>query len=701
MSSPGLTSLDTPVETVRAFHWKPRAWFRRLFFTALISAQVVIGVRYMLAVLPYHGSNTLELALTVIFAIMFTWLTIGFWMAVYGFLLRLFGGDSLSPLKRHRRDLAATPLARTAVVMPIYNESIQRSLGGLRAIYLSLRAGGQLENFDFFILSDSRDPDLWLLEESTWFQLCNELQASGRLFYRRRSINMHYKSGNIADYLRRWGRNYEYTVVLDADSLMTGETLVKMVQLMQLEPNIGILQTNPLLVNGKSLFARVQQFSSQVYGPLFSTGLAALQLGEAAYWGHNAILRTGPFMRHCGLQNLSGPGLFSGAILSHDFVEAAYMARAGYEVWLEAGLEGSYEESPPTVMDELARDKRWAKGNLQHLWLLFFEPRLKLAHRLAFVNGIMSYSASLLWFTFLVLSSIEAARLVLWPINYFPTPNNPYPVWPEWHPDLAITLVSSTLTLLFLPKFLAWFDILFARRRKLFGGGLRLLFSILLEMLMSVLFAPIRMLAHSRFILESLLNVNLRWAGQNRTLEANWRDAIIYHLPGTLLAIGWCGFALWLGNIFCYWILPVAIPLMLAAPISVQTGRSGVGLKFGRWGILRIPEEIAPGQLLEDLQTMPVTDAVLPRTAFVHIVLEPVLNHLHCTVARGHRGGIKRSRLIALRTRCLVDGPESLPEKEISTLAQDKETMAWLHREAWRSGDDSSWGRLLYHHINQ
>jgi len=690
-------SINVITETPASFyHWKLRGWVRRLVFVLLIVVQVITGTRVLLQVLPYHGENVLELSLTVIFTLMFTWISIGFWMGVYGFFLRLLGGDSLSLLRRHKHALAATTLARTAVVMPIYNESIQRSLGGLRAIYLSLKQTGYLENFDFFILSDSRDPDIWLLEQSAWYQLCRELQAEGRLFYRRRSINMHHKSGNIADYLRRWGRNYEYTVILDADSLMTGATLVRMVQLMQLEPRVGILQTNPLLVNGISLFARVQQFSSQVYGPLFSTGLAALQLGEATYWGHNAIVRTSLFMRHCGLQNLGGPGLFSGPILSHDFVEAAFMARGGYEIWLEPGLDGSYEESPPTLVDELARDRRWAKGNLQHLWLLLFEPGLKLAHRLAFVNGIMSYAASLLWLSFLALSSIEAARLVLWPINYFPTPHDPFPNWPEWHPELAITLVSSTLLLLFLPKFLALAEILLSRRRKIFGGSLQLLRGILLEILLSILFAPIRMLAHSRYVLESLMNTNLTWAGQNRTLEANWRDAVIYHSPGTLLAVGWTGFALWLGNIFCYWILPVSIPLMLAAPVTVLTGRTGPGLKVERWGFLRIAEEVTPSPLLQDLRNMPVTDAVQPRSAFVHAVLDPVLNYLHCTLARERRVGVKRSRLVKLRMRCLQQGPESLSAKEISMLAQDKESLSWLHRETWRSTDESVWGQLIF-----
>jgi membrane glycosyltransferase len=675
--------------------WRLRATLRRFIMTVLVISQVAIGTEFMLSVLPYHGKDALELSLTILFAILFTWITIGFWMGMYGFILKRFGGDSLSLLRRHAGKLNQTPLARTAIVMPIYNEPIERTLGGLRSVYRSLQRTGQMEHFDFFILSDSRDPDIWLSEQATWYQLCRELGAEGHLFYRRRSLNMHYKSGNFADFLRRWGRKYDYTVVLDADSLMEGDTLLKMVQLMQLEPNVGILQTSPTLLNGKSLFARTQQFSNQVYGPLFGTGLAALQLGDAAYWGHNAIIRNTLFMRHCGLRNLGGPGIFGGPILSHDFVEAAYMGRAGYEVWLETGLVGTYEESPPTLVDELTRDKRWAKGNIQHLWLLLFEPKLRVAHRLAFLNGLMSYCASPLWLAFLGLSTIEVTRLILWPIDYFPTSYQLFPVWPEFHPELAIALASSTIALLFFPKILGFFDTLFSGKRKDFGGVFQLLKSILLEMMVSILLAPIRMLAHTRYVLEALFNFNLKWAGQNRTMETGWWEAVLNQAPGTLLALGWSGFAYWLDIMFFYWSLPVALPLILAAPISVLSGKISVGLRLGRWGCLRIPEEVNGSSLLDELENMPVTDAMLPRSAFAQAVIDPVMNHVHCSLARGHPNGVKRSRLQLLSRRCLKDGPESLSSKEISLLAKDRESLQWLHQQAWRSSHDSYWGKII------
>lgn len=680
-----------------ARNWRPGAWIRRLCLALIVLGQTGLGVHVMISVLPYHGGKLVEQGLIALFALLFAWISVGFWIGIFGFVIRRLGGDRWS-LNRRYSDavLQQTPLAPTAIVMPIYHEPVRRSLGGLRAIYRSLEKTGQLEHFDFFILSDSRDPEYWLNEQAAWYRLCEELGAFGRLFYRRRTLNMHYKSGNIADFLRRWGRRYRYMIVLDADSLMEGDTLVRMVRLMELEPKVGILQTNPTIVNGKSLFARVQQFANRAYSPLFSTGLAAIQLGEAAYWGHNAIIRVQPFMRHCGLKRLTGPGVFGGSISSHDFVEAAYMGRAGYEVWLEPELASSYEESPPTLVDELTRDKRWAKGNLQHIWLLLFARRIRLPHRMAFLNGVMSYVASPLWLAFLVLSTLEATQLVLWPIEYFPDEPRLFPLWPEWRPEWALGLALGTLFLLFFPKLLAFLDILLSGHKQNYGGIAAVGRSILLEMLISALLAPIRMLAHSRYVIEALFNVTLRWAGQNRSEETGWLDAIANQAPGTLIALGWAGFAFWLDPMFFYWSLPVAIPLILAAPTSVLLSRIELGRSFRRAGFFLTPEEVMGCPLLSQLEDEGLPQAHgAPQSAFVQAVLHPVLNKVHGAFARRQPHGAKLKRIEALRERCLALGPASLSRNDIALIAQHSETLEWLHRRAWCSAAGTPWAKEL------
>ncbi|MEH6687413.1 MAG: glucans biosynthesis glucosyltransferase MdoH [Halopseudomonas sabulinigri] len=680
--------------------WRLAATVRRGMLSLAVLLQTLTATYFILSILPYHGGNLIEVCIAAVFALLFAWISVGFWIGLTGFFLRRIGGDPLSLLRQQdEATLEATPLARTAVVMPIYHEPVGRSLQGLKSVILSLQRSGKLENFDFFILSDSRDPDVWLAEQAAWDQLRNELGMQDRIFYRRRPINLNYKSGNVADFLRRWGSAYEYMVVLDADSLMGGDNLVRMVQLMQRHPQVGILQSSPSLINGRSLFARLQQFSNQLYGPLFTTGLAAIQLGHAAFWGHNAILRIQPFMQHCGLRKLPGWGLFKGPVLSHDFAEAAYMGRAGQEVWLEPELNQSYEESPPTLSDELTRDRRWAKGNLQHIWLMLFSRRLRLAHRMAFMNGIMGYVASPLWFSFLVLTTIEVARLVLWPINYFPEQNQLFPLWPEWHPQRAIWMVSITLTLLFLPKFLAVTDVLLRGRRQQFGGGFKLFFSVFLEIVISALLAPIRMLSHCRYVMEALFNVNLRWAGQNRSGETSWLAAVLNQGIGSLLALAWAGFAWWLDPMFFLWSLPVALPLILAAPIFVLLSKVGWGeaLLRNRW--LQIPEEAQGSQLVDDLNKPSKLLEVDQHAAFNEAIVHPYTNQLQSQLAHAPRAKRQQSELQLLAQRCLQEGPDALSRAERNLLASDATALRWLHSQVWLAAPESIWGKLLKRRI--
>lgn len=695
-----MNALVTPLDARRSMHvqrsaaWQTAAARRRLLIFLLATTQTVVGTYYMLEILPYHGGTLIEKALAAVFAILFWWIASGFWVAVLGFVLRRGEGDRHSLLKRHEpAKLASAPLARTAIVMPLYHEPVERSLAGLRAVYESLRRTGHLAHFDFFILSDSRDPEVWLEEQASWQRLCRELGAFGKIYYRRRTVHLRHKSGNVADFLRRWGDDYSYFMVLDADSVMSGDALVRMVRLMELEPQVGILQTNPAIMNARSAFARIQQFASRAYGAIYSAGLAGLQLGEAAYWGHNALIRVAPFVQFCGLRSLPAFGLFRGPILSHDFVEAAYMRRAGYEVWLEPGLAGSYEEYPPSLIDELRRDRRWVRGNMQHLWLLLFGRRIRFANRMVFFYGIMSYLASPLWLMFLALSAAEMTRFVLWPIEYFPEAPSLFPLWPHWNPHWAMWLAGSTAVVLFLPKLLAVFDLLLTGQARAYGGTARLMLSTLLELVVSILLAPIRMLAHTRFVIEALLNVSLRWAGQNRSDETCWGAAIRHYAPSTLLALAWSGFAYWLNPIYFYWSLPVTLALALAAPSTVLLSRIAPGDWLRRRRLLSVPEEHVPPEVIERLGAALAAPAPnSPLSQFELAVIDPQLNALHAALARQRSC---KGSLLQLRARCLESGPQALSPEERAQLAQDGECLSWLHRAAWRAQPASYWGRLL------
>ncbi|MEO5573601.1 MAG: glucans biosynthesis glucosyltransferase MdoH [Gammaproteobacteria bacterium] len=676
--------------------WHASGAWRRVLMSSLIVLQVWLAIREMMSILPYHGTTPVELALLIVFIFLFAGISTGFWMAVFGFVVRRRGGDPCSLMARFKPEtLKTVELAPTAILFPIYHEDVERTLAGLRSTYCDLDRQGQLNWFEFFILSDSRDPDIWLKEQEGWYRLCEELAAHGRIHYRRRVINLNRKTGNIADFLRRWGRRFRYMIVMDADSLMKGASLVQMVRLMECAPQVGIIQTNPAIVNARSAYARIQQYANSLYGPLFSEGLAAVQLGDAVFWGHNGILRVAPFMRHCGLKRMYGRGFMQGSILSHDFVEAAYLRRAGYEVWLEPRLGGSYEESPPSLVDDLMRDRRWAHGNLQHMGILF-KLNIRFAHRVAFANGIMAYLASPLWFLFIVLSTLEVAQFTLWPVDYFPESNSLYPVWPEWHPQSAILLAFSTAALLFLPKLLAFLDLVLDRQRlRAMGGVVKTLISLLIELAVSVLLAPIRMLAHTRFVLEILLNFNARWAGQNRTQEITWPQALINQAPGGLLAIAWAAFSFWLQPLFFYWSLPIALPLVLGAPVTLWLSRFRLGAALKKRQLLMIPEETQTPDVLKDLYKNPIFQKS-SLTAFELGILDPWRNRLHAQLARSRYNTESRNkRRNELVASCNLKDIDALTTADKNWLAQDAVSLTKLHEMAWRATQDSAWGKRL------
>ena len=686
--------------------WIRTASWRRVLLLFLVIVPTVIASRTMAQVLPSRGGTVLEFFLVSVFAILFAWISVGFWTAALGFLLLLSGRNRFSTTGACvGKDLSIPdPGARTAVLIPIFNEDVRRVMAGLSTVFASVRETGSIGAFDFFLLSDTTDPDTWVEEEEAWRRFCVEENASGKVFYRRRKSNVKRKSGNVADFCRRWGKSYRYMIVFDADSIMTGRTMVRMVQTMEARPDVGILQTPPAGVNRESLIARVQQFANHAYGPLFAAGLHFWQLGDAQYWGHNAIIRTEPFIRHCQLPRLPGKGPLGGDILSHDFVEAALMRRAGYGIWLAYDLGGSYEETPPSLLDELIRDRRWCQGNLQHIRLLFtrgFFP----AHRALFINGILSYGSALLWLAFLVLSTIQAlAEVFLEPV-YFPGTKTLFPQWPVWHPHWALTLLGSTAVLLFLPKlFSVILIVLKDPSARLFGGKRNLVASILLEVGISTLLAPVRMLFHSLFVVSTLLGKRVGWGAQSREdLGTSWEDAISVHWWGTFLGAAW-GFLVYAVNpSFFRWLSPIVVSLALSVPISVLTSRASLGKAFRDAGLFLIPEETElPPELraLEDnlRRSVPYSPFPIPRRkGFIRAVVDPCVHALHTSLLLRHKP-LPPSRMRKVEEiveKSLSGGPACLTAKEKMTLLNSPHHLGELHRRVWKIGDRAlaaEWG---------
>ena len=662
--------------------WARAAAVRRVVLLGLVTVQSLIATYAMAEVLPYKGTRVLEIAVLVVFTILFGWISAGFWTALAGFGLLVSGRDRHAITRGGLQPLPDD--ARTALVVPICNEDVDRVFAGLRATCESLVTAGECARFDVFILSDTGDADARVAEVDAWMQLRRALQGRIGVHYRWRQHHIKRKSGNVADFCRRWGRDYRYMVVLDADSVMTGECLVKLARLMEANPGAGIIQTAPRAFGRDALFARVLQFATAAYGPLFTAGLHFWQLGEAHYWGHNAILRVQPFMDHCALGRLPGDGALSGEILSHDFVEAALMRRAGWGVWIAYDLPGSYEEVPPNLPDELARDRRWCLGNLMNLRLFRLEG-VHPAHRAVFMIGVMSYLSAPLWFLSLALGTLLLAQHTVIDTAYFTEPHQLFPTWPEWHPEQAMALFGSTAIVLFLPKVLAagWIVL---RERKAFGRGLRATLSIVLESVLSALFAPIRMLFHTEFVVTGIAGITVRWKSPPRTDAAvTWGRAIRRHAWNTVLGLTWMGLVWWMEPRVLPWVLPVAGALVLSIPLSVFSSRVSLGRAARALGLFVTPEEIAPPR--EIVRTMELTATPVARPGLLTAVVDPLVNALACAqgTPREHAADVALRSRAELVDKALTRGLGALDPKERSRLLADPLALSELHVEAWAS----------------
>ncbi len=687
-----------PARKRRKAPWARVGRRRRILLAFLVLIPTVIATGFMLEVLPYQGRTTLELVIALLFGALFGWISIGFWTAFAGFGVLLRGGDRYLITRTDTGGAGPIdPAARTAIVMPICEEEVERVYTGLEVIQGELERHGALSHFDFFVLSDSVDPSTIVKEELAWAEWRRRVE---RVFYRRRKVRRKRKSGNVADFCRRFGAGYRYMVVLDADSLMSARTLVRLVRLMERNPEVGAIQTAPAVFRARSLFARAQQFASRLYGRMFAAGLHFWHLGESPYWGHNAILRVEPFTRNCGLPRLPGDPPFGGDIMSHDFVEAALLGRAGWSIWVAYDLDGSYEEAPATLLEEMQRDRRWCQGNLQHLRLLFTRGRFG-AHRALFLNGVLSYGSALLWLLFLCASTGEAIHQALIAPDYFPSGPSLFPQWPIWRPDWVLALLGTTVVLLFLPKLLGLSLVLLrSRDAAAYGGVPRLVASLLSEILLSALLAPIRMVFYCRFVLLALFGSAVGWRlGDAEGQETSWGEALRRHGGDTVVATSWALAVYALNPDYFWWLTPVAAALVLSVPLSVLTSRTSLGDAARARGLFAVPEELQTPVEVDELGARLEKAEPPSHTAdgFVRAVVDPYANAIHSALLRKPRSLAARVAAArdALCDRALAQGPDSLGVAERRVLLGDPKRMRDMHHAVWHLEDAEAarrWG---------
>ena len=607
----------------------PLMSLRRIVVFGSSIALTALASQQMYEVLQVGGLTILETMILVLFVAMFAWIALSFVSAVIGFCSLLIG---------RRRTLGIDPTGelpelrtRTALLLPTYNEDPNRVMARLQAVYESLRGTGRLAHFDSFILSDTTDPAVWVAEEAAFLRLrargCTE-----QLYYRHRTSNIGRKAGNISDWVMRFGGAYDHMIVLDADSLMDGGMIVRLAGAMERHPRVGLIQTLPVLVNADTLFARLQQFAGRVYGPLIAYGIAWWHGADGNYWGHNAIIRIEAFAGQAGLPLLKGRKPFGGHILSHDFIEAALMRRAGWAIHIAPEIEGSYEECPPTLTDYIVRDRRWCQGNLQHAGVLPARG-LYWMSRLHLLVGIGSYITAPMWLIFLLIGMLISLQARFIPPDYFPKYPTLFPQWPMQDPVRAAYVFLGTMGLLILPKLLGWLAMLLRRQSRIsMGGGVRGLASVLLEIVLSALIAPIMMLAQCRAVGQILRGRDAGWSAQAREHSASTRIATFVrdYLWATSLGVLLAVAAYAVSTPLLFWMSPVVAGLALAIPlagVSAQT-RAGSGLRSA--GLLLTTDERTPPPILSLANTIAERDRLTtPTNPIAALRADPALRAAH------------------------------------------------------------------------
>lgn len=515
------------------------------------------------------------------------------WLANTLFVLLMFTGSFNFALylvgfccRKSVAQVGSSPITtRTAIVMPVYNEDMERVFAGVQQTWLSVKEAGLADALDFYLLCDSTEADAQMAEDRAFARLLplfNSPEAeAGRLFLLRRAERTKYKAGNIANFLETEGHAYDFMLVLDADSVMAGAKIKRLINMMQERPRTGVIQSVIVPIRARTLFARAMQFGISRSLSLFGAGMYWFLGRDSVYWGHNALIRVKPFMKHCNLPIMPGDPPLGGEIMSQDIVEAALLGREGWAVDWDVEPGGSFDELPANILTYGQRDRRWCQGNFQHFWLIFGD-RMRFGHRLYFANGIMAYAAGPLLLLLVILGFIQGLRGRTY-LN---------------EPLMVVSFIGFFLTLMLVPKFLGYFSLPKPARRP----GPEVL-SAVIDFGLSFLIAPALFYLHTQFALGVMLGKMVPWVQQSRDPEAGleWNTAVRMFWIPTLLGFLWTWAALQYTPSFMLYLAPILIGWTLSIPIAVLSSSRAIGDWLAGRGLLSenlsIDEIAALGEL--------------------------------------------------------------------------------------------------------
>jgi membrane glycosyltransferase len=575
---------------------------RRVLFAGLFATTMAGSLALAALALAPGGFGIIDMTLLALFAVTLPWMVAGFWNAAIGFLIMRFSADPIAAVMpaaaRIRGDEPVT--ASTAILLCTRNELPERMIRNLEPMLGGLDAAGVGERFHLYVLSDTSDAAIADHEQACFANLIACWRDRAAITYRRRTVNTGYKAGNIREFCERWGRQHDFAVTLDADSLMTADAVLRLVRIMQADPRLGILQGLIVGLPSTSAFARVFQFGMRLGMRSYTIGSAWWQGDCGPYWGHNAALRLEPFIAHCALP-VQKDGTGDRHILSHDQIEAVLMRSAGYDVRVLPQEDLGWEENPPTLLEFIRRDLRWCQGNMQY-WRFLSLPGLKPVSRYQLVLAILMFIGSPAWIGLLVLGTLGVA--------FSDAPQD------FIRADAGTALFVCVLVMWFSPKIASAIDILMQPElRRGFGGAGLFIINYAIETVYSILLCPILWFGHTIFLAGLLFGREIGWIGQTRDDHAVPLTLALHNLwPHTLLG------CLALGLLAVT--QPAAVPYALflaggpalAVPFAMMTAWPWLGSLAARIGIGRLPEETARPAVLLALALPAIEQAApLPR----------------------------------------------------------------------------------------
>lgn len=568
-------------DTSGSLHDKGQIWSvarRRRVMLALVVLTCAVLMAGMLRIMSYEGFAATEWVMLLPFGLTLPWLAIGFWNAVLGLVLTLRHADPAKHVTPQlRRVTGDEPItARTAIVMPIRNETAEGALARFEAVQRDIATSPWAAKFDFHVLSDSSDPSICVREE----RLVAEWQSRApgvRLFYRRRTDNAGFKAGNIAEFTRRCRDQYDFFLPLDADSVMGASAVLRLVRVLQASPEIGMLQGLVVGTPSRTFFTRAFQYGMRHGMRSFTLGSAWWQADCGPNWGHNILIRMAPFNDHCLLEQIPGTGPLSGDIMSHDQVEAVLMRRAGFETRVVAEEDESFEDNPPSLPDFIKRELRWCNGNMQYLRLLRMPGLLPLS-RVQLALAILMYVSPAAWFAFILMGAALAGT---------GTQLSGVPV----AEGLALFAVIMTLSLA--PKIMGLAQVLTSNAQsRRYGGRLRVIIGGGIEFVFSFLLAPAVAFAITLGVIRLLLGSRMAWDAQARDRDRlRWNEAFRSLWPQTLAGICLGTYLAWVAPWTLFFAAPVLAALLFAIPVAVVTTIPALGSFTCRAGVFDLPEE--------------------------------------------------------------------------------------------------------------